>query len=111
MKRDITRSDPLCDSLSHSSLTDAGFTDQAGIIFLPARKNLNHTRDLSITSDYVVHLPLLSLLAEIGAVAAKILRFLLLLTAFLPVRPGRLLRFFIPLGRTGGLPRILRLFV
>ena len=67
----------------HGGLAHTRFTDQAGIVFLPAVEDLDHTFGFSFPSNDGIQLMLAGTGGQIGAVSGQILAFFCL-TFFLP---------------------------
>ena len=68
----------LSKTLCNGSFADAGFTDKAGIVFLPAAEYLNGAGDLFVSSDYPVKLAFLCTGGKVSAERVKELSFLVL---------------------------------
>ena len=57
--------------LGNCGLSDARFTDQAGVVFLSSAKNLNHTGELPLPAHNPVQLPCLGIGGQISAIGVQ----------------------------------------
>ena len=55
--RNITVGDTLCQSFHNRCFSDTGFTDEYGVVFASAGKDLHHTTDFVIASDNRIKFP------------------------------------------------------
>lgn len=89
LEGDLPGGDALGQSLGNGSLAHAGFTDEAGIVLLPAVQDLHHPLYLLLPADNGVQLALSGPAAEVDAVVIQILVLLLALAGLLAGLPLR----------------------
>ena len=89
LEGDLPGGDALGQSLGNGSLAHAGFTDEAGIVLLPAVQDLHHPLDLLLPADNGVQLALSGPAAEVDAVVIQIFVLLLTLAGLLAGLPLR----------------------
>ena len=81
----FSRGDPLGQALGNGSLTNTGFTDEAGVVLLAAVQDLDHTLRFHITADDLIQLTCSGTASQVHAVAVQelVLVFLLFSLAFI----------------------------
>ena len=89
LEGDLPGGDALGQSLGNGSLAHAGFTDEAGIVLLPAVQDLHHPLYLLLPADNGVQLALSGPAAEVDAVVVQIFVLLLALAGLLAGLPLR----------------------
>ena len=89
LEGDLPGGDALGQSFGNGGLAHAGFTDEAGIVLLPAVQNLHHPLDLLLPADDGVQLALSGPAAEVDAVVIQIFVLLLALAGLLAGLPLR----------------------
>src|SRR5699024_1914224 len=69
--RDLALGNALVDALGDGGLADAGFTDQAGVVFLAAAQDLQGAVDLPVPADDVVHPAVLGFLGQVFTIGVQ----------------------------------------